>query len=128
MFVDPVKTHCCSKTYCNDCITNALIETDLTCPNCDTQGILIDNLIPDEETALKIKSYIEEKERSKSPSVKAYSNNMVNDDKTVGKKADKKKRSLFPNTDGTKNSPIPPPDPDARKPAWQKKRPAEDWL
>jgi len=78
IFIDPMKTPCCEKTYCNDCITNALIESDFTCPGCQTDGVLIDDLKPDDETSAKIKTYLEEKtiakkekERSKSPSVKA---------------------------------------------------------
>ena len=77
IFIDPMKTPCCEKTYCNDCITNALIESDFTCPGCQTDGVLIDDLKPDDETSTKIKEYLAEKnaaakkERSKSPSVKA---------------------------------------------------------
>jgi protein MPE1 len=78
MFIDPMKTPCCEKTYCNDCITNALIESDFTCPGCGTDEVLIDNLKPDEEMSAKIKAYLDEKdaakkekESSKSPSVKA---------------------------------------------------------
>jgi protein MPE1 len=77
IFIDPMKTPCCEKTYCNDCITNALIESDFTCPGCQTDGVLIDDLKPDTETSAKIKTYLEEKtaakkekERSKSPSIK----------------------------------------------------------
>ena len=77
IFIDPMKTPCCEKTYCNDCITNALIESDFQCPGCQTEGVLIDDLKPDDETSAKIKEYLAEKnaaakkERSKSPSVKA---------------------------------------------------------
>jgi protein MPE1 len=81
IFIDPMKTPCCEKTYCNDCITNALIESDFQCPGCQTEGVLIDDLKPDDETSTKIKAYWEEKnaaskkekERSKSPSVKPES-------------------------------------------------------
>jgi protein MPE1 len=81
IFIDPMKTPCCEKTYCNDCITNALIESDFTCPGCQSDGVLIDDLKPDDETSAKITKYLEEKnaavrkekERSKSPSVKAES-------------------------------------------------------
>lgn len=81
IFIDPMKTPCCEKTYCNDCITNALIESDFTCPGCQTDGVLIDDLQPDDETTAKIKLYLEEKnnaakkqkeeQMSKSPSVKS---------------------------------------------------------
>ncbi|KAB5554497.1 DWNN domain-containing protein [Coniochaeta sp. 2T2.1] len=76
MFIDPMKTPCCEKTYCNDCITNALIESDFICPACSTEGVLIDDLKPDDEAASKIKDYLSEKENkgkegSKSPATKA---------------------------------------------------------
>lgn len=74
MFVDPMKTPCCGRTYCGDCITNALIENDLVCPGCSTDGVLIDNLVEDVEAKDKIKAYEtekaqekKEKEASKSP-------------------------------------------------------------
>lgn len=77
IFIDPMKTPCCEKTYCNDCITNALIESDFTCPGCQTEGVLIDDLKPDDETSAKITAYLEEKnaalrkekERSRTPPV-----------------------------------------------------------
>lgn len=62
MFIDPMKTPCCQKTYCNDCITNALIESDFVCPACQTEGVLIDDLRLDDEATANIKEYIEEKE------------------------------------------------------------------
>ena len=78
MFIDPMKTPCCAKTYCNDCITNALIESDFVCPACQTEGVLIDDLKPDDEAAEKIKDYLAQKESkskegSKSPKSAAAS-------------------------------------------------------
>jgi protein MPE1 len=72
MFIEPMKTPCCEKTYCNDCITNALIESDFVCPACKSEGVLIDDLKTDEEAVEKIKAYLAEKdvkakEGSKSP-------------------------------------------------------------
>lgn len=72
LFIDPVTTPCCEKTFCNECITNALIESDFVCPSCQTEGVLIDDLKPDEQTSTKIQEYLKEKEqakkeRSKSP-------------------------------------------------------------
>ncbi|KAI1467966.1 DWNN-domain-containing protein [Daldinia caldariorum] len=65
MFIDPMKTPCCEKTYCNDCITNALIESDFVCPGCQTEGVLIDDLKQDDETSDKIQAYLKEKESSR---------------------------------------------------------------
>lgn len=67
MFIEPMKTPCCQKTFCNDCITNALIESDFICPACQTEGVLIDDLQSDEETSKKIQEYLKEKEAIKTP-------------------------------------------------------------
>lgn len=74
MFVDPMKTPCCGMTYCNDCIENALINSDFVCPNCSKEGVLIDDLVADEDAVTKIKAFEDEKtaerkakEASKSP-------------------------------------------------------------
>ncbi|EQL00528.1 hypothetical protein G6O67_003689 [Ophiocordyceps sinensis] len=66
MFIEPMKTPCCKKTFCNDCITNAIIESDFVCPACQTEGVLIDDLTPDEDTSKKIQEYLKEKETAKS--------------------------------------------------------------
>ncbi|KAM0333173.1 hypothetical protein ACHAQA_001833 [Verticillium albo-atrum] len=69
MFVEPMKTPCCQKTYCNDCITNALIESDFVCPNCNTDSVLIDDLKPDDEAVKNIDDYMKAKAAPKSPVV-----------------------------------------------------------
>ncbi|KAL8828239.1 MAG: hypothetical protein Q9191_002709 [Dirinaria sp. TL-2023a] len=77
LFVEPTKTPCCQTTYCNECITNALLESGLTCPSCSTEDVVLDNLLPDEETAAKIRDYQEEKgsqkaeELSQTPAIKS---------------------------------------------------------
>lgn len=60
LFVEPTKTPCCHTTYCHECINNALLENDLRCPNCSTDNILIDDLIPDQDTAILVQRYEEE--------------------------------------------------------------------
>jgi len=75
-FVDPVKTPCCGKTYCRDCIENALLDSDLTCPTCGEQ-VLLDNLETDEETVTKIKQYEDEKKAEKSRKDKETSKSPV---------------------------------------------------
>ncbi|KAF2267477.1 DWNN-domain-containing protein [Lojkania enalia] len=65
MFVDPVKTPCCGKTYCHDCIENALADGDLVCPNCSKDGVLIDDLIADDEMGGKIRAFEAEKAKDK---------------------------------------------------------------
>ena len=66
MFVEPTKTPCCKTTFCKECITNALLENDLRCPQCSTDDILIDSLTTDSEVVARIKEYEEEKVAAKS--------------------------------------------------------------
>ncbi len=61
LFVDPTKTPCCQSTFCRDCITNVLLENDLRCPECSTENVPIDDLVPDEQMVAKIRSYEDEK-------------------------------------------------------------------
>jgi protein MPE1 len=120
IFIDPMKTPCCKKTYCNDCITNALIESDFTCPGCQTDGVLIDDLKPDDEATMKIKAYLEEKtaakkaeERAKSPSVKPESPPAVADakgeEKTKVKEETKAKEETKVKEETKAKSASPPP-------------------
>ena len=48
LFVDPMKTPCCDRTYCRDCIENALFGSDFVCPGCESDNVLVDNLVVDE--------------------------------------------------------------------------------
>lgn len=69
LFVDPMKTPCCGRTYCHDCIENALIDNDLQCPGCQTENVSLEGLTPDEETKTKIKAFQEEKKSQAGGSV-----------------------------------------------------------
>lgn len=62
MFVDPMKTPCCGKTYCHECIENALLDNDLQCPNCQTENVSLERLEPDEDVKAKIKEYTSKKD------------------------------------------------------------------
>lgn len=65
LFVDPVKTPCCEKTFCRDCITNALVDNDLKCPECSTEDVPIDDLVSDVDMLGEIHRYEEEKTAKK---------------------------------------------------------------
>ncbi|KAH7354565.1 DWNN domain-containing protein [Pyrenochaeta sp. MPI-SDFR-AT-0127] len=65
MFVNPVKTPCCGKTYCHECIDNALADGDLICPNCATEDVLMDDLVADDDMIKLIKAYEAEKAKEK---------------------------------------------------------------
>ena len=77
LFVDPMKTPCCGKTYCHDCIENALLDNDLTCPGCQTENVSLEGLVPDEDMKQKIKEFQDQKsndkQRSRSPTAEAAS-------------------------------------------------------
>jgi protein MPE1 len=63
MFVQPVKTACCEKTYCNDCIESSLADNDLICPNCGEETLI--EFTPDKEMEAKIRDYEAEKAKEK---------------------------------------------------------------
>lgn len=66
LFVDPVKTPCCQRTYCNECISTALIDSDLTCPSCSTENVTLEELVPDLEMQAKVKTFKADKAAEKS--------------------------------------------------------------
>lgn len=66
LFVDPVKTPCCGKVYCHECLENALLDSDLACPSCG-ELIPIDDLVTDQDTVEKIREYEREKAAAKPP-------------------------------------------------------------
>jgi len=66
LFADPVKTPCCGKNYCHECIENTLLDSDLVCPNCG-ENVLIDDLVTDQDMVEKIREYEREKAAAKSP-------------------------------------------------------------
>ncbi|KAL4917436.1 DWNN domain-containing protein [Aspergillus aurantiobrunneus] len=113
MFLEPTQTPCCQNTYCNDCITNALIESDFVCPGCGTEGVLLDNLSANEEVLSKIKVYEAEK---------------------ADTKKEKEKQLMPPEDQPNKNPTVPNNASTEKKDSLQstlvnaKKRPAEDPL
>ena len=136
LFVDPVKTPCCGKTYCNECIENALVNSDLVCPNCQTEGVLLDDLNTDEEMLKSIKAYEIEKaaarkakDKSKSPSPinpdpNKQDNNRVQVPSTTNSKTpgtSTKTLSPKPTSTGLDKK-------QSDSPALSKKRPAESQL
>ncbi|KAF2272197.1 DWNN-domain-containing protein [Westerdykella ornata] len=65
LFNNPVKTPCCETTYCHDCIENTLLDRDLVCPNCEKVGVIIEELVPDEDMVGRIRDYEAEKARER---------------------------------------------------------------
>lgn len=59
LFVRPVKTPCCGKTYSMESIENALIERDFVCPSCGQEDVLLDQLVEDKEMAERVRAYVE---------------------------------------------------------------------
>ncbi|KAL1999890.1 hypothetical protein VTN02DRAFT_3846 [Thermoascus thermophilus] len=118
MFLEPTKTPCCKRTYCNDCITNALIESDFVCPGCSTEGVLLDNLSVDDETAAKLKAYEAEKAEERKEKEK-----QPQGQDTQTHKASEEETSRSPQSKPTTRSPALSSRPTSTQ---SKKRPAED--
>ncbi|EAU34684.1 conserved hypothetical protein [Aspergillus terreus NIH2624] len=117
MFLEPTKTPCCQRTYCNDCITNALIESDFVCPGCGTEGVLLDNLAVDEDAIAKIKSYEAEKADQKREKEKQST---APEDQTDSKQPVSTAES------NVQSPPVPSDDGKGDDDHQSKKRPAED--
>ncbi|KAL8779868.1 MAG: hypothetical protein Q9213_006738 [Squamulea squamosa] len=67
LFIEPASTPCCKKTFCLECITNALLDNDLKCPHCATENVPVDDLTPDEEMAQRIRDHEQEQQASRPP-------------------------------------------------------------
>jgi protein MPE1 len=125
MFLEPTKTPCCHRTYCNDCISNALIESDFVCPGCSTEGVLLDNLTPDDEAASKIKAYEAEKTEAKKEKEKQLTTTLAQNGQSVNGTPAAAEQELSKDTELKARSP--PHQGKGDDPSTQsKKRPAED--
>ncbi len=54
IFLHPVKTPCCSKTYEYDAIQQTLMDNDFKCPNCGKDEVLLEQLLKDGDTEEKL--------------------------------------------------------------------------
>ncbi|KAK2681345.1 hypothetical protein RAB80_003138 [Fusarium oxysporum f. sp. vasinfectum] len=110
MFIEPMKTPCCQKTFCNDCITNALIESDFVCPACQVfegQGNGQDSpLPPSPKTLADAKSDGEKQEKSTEETIDNMEQKPENEssDKTKDSPVNEKPKSPVSQT-ATVNSP-----------------------
>lgn len=124
LFDNPVKTPCCGKTYCHDCIENALVDNDLTCPNCGTDAVLIDELATDEDMVANIRKYeddkVAEKKAKEQAAAKSPPKIEVDDASTNEVKTERNSKSPSPETKA--------PSPTPSSSSASKKRAAEETL
>ncbi|KAF8202266.1 DWNN domain-containing protein [Pholiota molesta] len=59
LFREAVRTPCCNKAYCEECIQTHLLERDFICPNCGKKILSLDKLSIDKPTRTKVADYIE---------------------------------------------------------------------
>ncbi|KAG8974980.1 hypothetical protein FRC05_006657 [Tulasnella sp. 425] len=55
---DAVKTPCCQKDYCEECIHTHLLEGSFECPNCKSKIASLDKLRIDSEMRAKVREYV----------------------------------------------------------------------
>ncbi|KIJ55560.1 hypothetical protein M422DRAFT_220301 [Sphaerobolus stellatus SS14] len=63
LFREPVKTPCCNKTYCEECVQTFLLERDFLCPGCGVKIPSLDKLIMDKPTRTRVNDYIDKEIR-----------------------------------------------------------------
>jgi protein MPE1 len=56
---EPVRTPCCKTAFCEECITNTLLEREFECPSCESKVASLDKLEVDEDLRTRVQEYIE---------------------------------------------------------------------
>jgi protein MPE1 len=59
LFREAVKTPCCSKVYCEECVQTFLLERDFLCPGCGSKISSLDKLVENKPTRTKVSDYID---------------------------------------------------------------------
>lgn len=59
LFRDAVRTPCCSKSFCEECIQTHLNENELSCPNCRKTIPSFDRLMMDKPTRTRVMDYVD---------------------------------------------------------------------
>ncbi|GAA5949046.1 hypothetical protein JCM21900_003185 [Sporobolomyces salmonicolor] len=57
---DATLTPCCSTSFCDECVTNALLDNDMLCPECESRVKSVEKLKPDEGRRERCRKYVEE--------------------------------------------------------------------
>ncbi|KPV76905.1 uncharacterized protein RHOBADRAFT_51889 [Rhodotorula graminis WP1] len=57
---DATLTPCCNTSFCDECVTNALLDNDMLCPECETRVKSLEKLKPDDDRRERCKKYVEE--------------------------------------------------------------------
>ncbi|GJN88012.1 hypothetical protein Rhopal_000967-T1 [Rhodotorula paludigena] len=57
---DATLTPCCSTSFCDECVTNALLDNDMLCPECESRVKSLEKLKPDEDRRERCKKYVDE--------------------------------------------------------------------
>lgn len=80
LFDHPVTTPCCSTTYSEDALQQALLDGDFVCPKCGAEEILLDQLHPDKEMEKKVKEHIKKEQAKNEPEEPASKKVKTGDD------------------------------------------------
>ena len=56
---EAVKTPCCSTSYCEECVTNWLMDHEFVCESCESKVGSLEELVVDEELRERVGVYIE---------------------------------------------------------------------
>ncbi|BGP37349.1 Protein mpe1 [Rhodotorula kratochvilovae] len=57
---DATLTPCCNTSFCDECVTNALLDNDMLCPECETRVKSLEKLKPDEDRRERCKKYVDD--------------------------------------------------------------------
>lgn len=54
-----MKTPCCGKVYCEECLHSHLLENNFICPNCSKRISSVDKLLIDKPMRTRVGDYID---------------------------------------------------------------------
>ena len=72
LFREAVKTPCCNKTYCEECVQTFLLERDFQCPGCGAKIPSLDKLVMDKPTRTRVNDYIDKEIKEYMKSVERF--------------------------------------------------------
>ncbi|CAN6635738.1 protein Mpe1p [Trichomonascus vanleenenianus] len=106
LFVDPVTTPCCKKTYSRDALETVLLDSDFKCPNCGQDEVLLDQLTPDKEMQKRVEEYKKGLNGGDNKESDESSKRKREEDEQEGEDADgKKAKTDEANGNGEENTP-----------------------
>ncbi|GAA5847298.1 hypothetical protein JCM3766R1_003941 [Sporobolomyces carnicolor] len=91
---EAVVTPCCSTSFCDECVSNALVDNDMLCPECETRVKNLERLKPDDDRRERAKRYVDEMVEASKEAAELEKAERERDQERRRKEAEKDKEKL----------------------------------